>query len=162
MAKEKYPVTPAVRELRANKADFVPHVYDYVEKGGAKHSWEVLGADLSTVIKTIILENEKSEPCVVLMHGDKDISTKNLAREIGVKTLMPCLPEIANKHTGYLVGGTSPFGTKRKMPVYMESTIADIENIYVNGGKRGFLVSMKTADMIRILKPKLVNVAIDK
>lgn len=162
MAKEKYPVTPAIRELRKYKADFVPHVYDYVEKGGAKHSADVLGADLSTVIKTIILENEKSEPCVVLMHGDKDISTKNLAREIGVKTLLPCKPEIANKHTGYLVGGTSPFGTKRKMPVYIESTITDLEQIYINGGKRGFLVQMKTADLINILKPVSVNVAIDK
>jgi len=162
MAKDKYPVTPAVRELRKNKVDFTPHLYDYVEKGGAKHSSEVLGADLSAVIKTIILENEQSDPCVVLMHGDKDISTKNLAREIGVKTLSPCKPEIANKHTGYLVGGTSPFGTKKQMKVYMEATIADHETIYINGGKRGFLVSMKSADVIKILNPVMVNVAIDK
>lgn len=162
MAKDKYPVTPAVRELRKHKAEFTPHVYDYVEKGGAEHSAEVLGADLNIVIKTIILQNEKSEPCVVLMHGDKAISTKNLAREIGVKSLTPCDPEIANKHTGYLVGGTSPFGTRKKMRTYMQSTIADIKTIYINGGKRGFLVSMKTADLVKILDPVLVDVAIDK
>lgn len=162
MAKEKFPVTPAVRELRKNKIDFQPFVYDYVEKGGAKHSADVIGADLNHVIKTIVLENEKAEPCVVLMHGDKEISTKNLAREIGVKALKPCDPDTANKHTGYLVGGTSPFGTKKKMPVYMEETIAGIDNIYINGGKRGFLVSIKTSELVRVLKPVAVNVAIDK
>jgi len=162
MAKEKYPVTPAVRELRKHKVDFTPHLYDYVEKGGAAHSAEVLNAEPASVIKTIILENEKSEPCVVLMHGDKDISTKNLAREIGVKTLKPCEPETANKHTGYLVGGTSPFGTRKAMKIYMESTISDHEVIYINGGKRGFLVSINSAELVRVLKPVMVNVAIDK
>ncbi|XOB66087.1 Cys-tRNA(Pro) deacylase [Deferribacteres bacterium DY0037] len=162
MAKEKFPVTPAIRELRRYKVEFTPQLYDYVEKGGAKHSAEVLGADPHAVIKTIILQNEKSEPCVVLMHGDKDISTKNLAREIGVKTLEPCTPEIANKNTGYLVGGTSPFGTRKQMPVYMEKTISELETIYINGGKRGFLVSMKSSDLVRVLKPVFVSVAIDK
>jgi len=162
MAKDKYPITPAIRELRKFKIDFEPHVYDYVERGGAAHSAEVLGADLHAVIKTIILENEKSEPCVVLMHGDKDISTRNLAREIGVKTLKPCEPDTANKHTGYLVGGTSPLGTRKVMKIYMEKTIADIEMIYLNGGKRGFLVSLKTADLVKAIKPVMVNVAIDK
>lgn len=162
MSKDKYPVTPAVRELRKHKVDFEPFLYEYVEKGGAMHSSEVLGADPHTVIKTIILENEKSEPCVVLMHGDKDISTKNLARGTGAKTITPCNPDTANRHTGYLVGGTSPFGTRKQMKVYMEKAIADIPEIYINGGKRGFLVRMKTADLIRILKPVLVSVAIDK
>lgn len=162
MAKEKFPVTPAIRELRKHKIEFIPHVYDYVEKGGAKHSAEVLDADLYAVIKTIILEDESHSPCVVLMHGDKDISTKNLAREIGVKTLKPCEPDIANKHTGYLVGGTSPFGTRKQMKVFMQKTIADLEKIHINGGKRGFLVIIKTADLMRVLKPVLVDVAIDK
>ncbi len=123
------------------------------------------GADLNHVIKTIILQDDKNEPCVVLMHGgDKDISTKNLAREIGgVKMLKPCDPDFANKLTGYLVGGTSPFGTKKKMKTYIEQTISEIDNIYINGGKRGgFLVKMKSADLINVLKPTPVNVAIDK
>jgi len=162
MTKEKYPVTPAVRELRNYKVNFSQHLYDYVEKGGAAHSAEVLGAELSSVIKTIILENERSEPCVVLMHGDKEISTKNLAREIGGKLLKPCEPEIANKHTGYLVGGTSPFGTRKKMPIYMEKSVSGIEVIYINGGKRGFLISMQTSDLIKILQPMMVSVAINK
>jgi len=162
MAKDKFPVTPAIRVLRKHKAYFEPFLYDYVEKGGAMHSSEVLGADPYAVIKTIILENDKSEPCVVLMHGDKDISTKNLARETGVKSYKPCDPDTANKHTGYLVGGTSPFGTRKKMPVYMENTITELSEIYINGGKRGFLVKMKIADLINILKPVTVNVAIDK
>lgn len=162
MSKEKYPVTPAVRELRKNKIDFEPFLYEYVEKGGAMHSADVLGLEPRSVIKTIILENEKSEPCVVLMHGDKDISTKNLARETGVKTLKPCDPDTANKHTGYLVGGTSPFGTRKKMKVFMEKSIADIPVIHINGGKRGFLVRIKTSDLISVLKPVLVGVAIDK
>ncbi|PLX67853.1 MAG: Cys-tRNA(Pro) deacylase [Denitrovibrio sp.] len=162
MAKEKYPITPAIRELRKHKVDFQPHVYDYVERGGAAHSADVLGADLNVVIKTIILQDETTQPYVVLMHGDKDISTKNLAREIGVKMLKPCDPDFATKLTGYLVGGTSPFGTKKQMKTYMEKTIADIDTIYINGGKRGFLVSMKTTDLLKVLNPHLVSVAIDK
>ncbi|PLX71354.1 MAG: Cys-tRNA(Pro) deacylase [Denitrovibrio sp.] len=162
MAKDKFPVTPAVRELRRFKIDFTPFVYDYVEKGGAKHSAEVLGVDAYDVIKTIVMEDESQKPYVVLMHGDKEISAKNLAREIGVKTMKPCEPDTANKHTGYLVGGTSPFGTKKSMTIFMERTIADIDKIYINGGKRGFLVSMKSSELIRALKPVLVNVAIDK
>lgn len=162
MAKDKFPVTPAVRELRKHKADFEPHLYDYVEKGGVRHSSESLGLDPYMVIKTIILEDENAVPCVVLMHGDKDISTKNLARTIGVKALKPCDPDVANKHTGYLVGGTSPFGTRKTMKVYMEETIAELPEICINGGKRGFLVKIKPADLVRILKPVTVNVAIDK
>ncbi len=162
MSKEKFPVTQAIRVLRDNKAEFEPHLYDYVEKGGTKHSSEALGADIHTVIKTIILEDETRTPIVVLMHGDKDISLKKLARDINAKTLKPCEPDTANKHTGYLVGGTSPFGTKRVMKVYMEKTIADLPRIYINGGKRGFLVNIATADMVRILKPFEVEVAIDK
>ncbi|WP_303850709.1 Cys-tRNA(Pro) deacylase [Seleniivibrio woodruffii] len=162
MSKEKFPVTQAVRVLRDNKAEFEPHLYEYVEKGGTKHSSAALGADIHTVIKTIILEDETKTPIVVLMHGDREISLKKLARDINVKVLKPCEPDTANKHTGYLVGGTSPFGTKRAMKVYMEKTIADLPRIYINGGKRGFLVNIATSDMMRILKPEEVEVAIDK
>ncbi|TCK59497.1 Cys-tRNA(Pro) deacylase [Seleniivibrio woodruffii] len=162
MSKEKYPVTQAVRVLRDNKAEFEPHLYDYVEKGGTKHSSESLGADIHTVIKTIILEDDTKTPIVVLMHGDKEISLKKLARDINVKTLKPCEPDTANRHTGYLVGGTSPFGTKRAMKVYMEKTIADLPRIFINGGKRGFLVNIAVSEVIRILKPVEVEVAIDK
>ena len=161
MAKEKYPVTQAVRVLRDNKCGFDPHLYEYEEKGGTKHSSRELGADEHEVIKTIIVEDESKIPYVVLMHGDKEISLKQLARDINVKLLKPCDPETANRHTGYLVGGTSPFGTKRKMRVFMETTIAALEKIYINGGKRGFLVKMAPADVIRVLKPELVNVATD-
>jgi len=162
MAKEKFPVTPAVRELRRLKIDFDPFLYDYVEKGGVKHSSQELGEDPHIIIKTIVLENETGEPCVVLMHGDKEISLKNLARDMGVKTMRPCEPDTAGKHTGYLVGGTSPFGTRKKMKIYMEKTIADLDSIFINGGKRGFLVGMKSSELVRGLEPVPVNVAIDK
>jgi len=162
MSKDKFPVTQAIRVLRDNKADFEPHLYDYVEKGGTKHSSEALGVDMHMVIKTIILEDETKTPIVVLMHGDKEISLKKLARDISVKTLKPCEPDTANRHTGYLVGGTSPFGTKRAMKVYMEKTIAALPEIYINGGKRGFLVSISPAVVTKILKPVEVEVAIDK
>jgi Cys-tRNA(Pro) deacylase len=162
MSKDKFPVTQAIRVLRDNKAKFEPHLYDYVEKGGTKHSSEELGVDMHMVIKTIILEDESRTPIVVLMHGDKEISLKQLARDINAKTLKPCDPDTANKHTGYLVGGTSPFGTKRTMKVYIEKTIKDLPEIYINGGKRGFLVSIDPAEVVRILKPTEVEVAIDK
>jgi Cys-tRNA(Pro) deacylase len=160
MAKEKFPVTPAIRELRKNKVNYEPFLYEYEERGGTKHSAEELGADEHTVIKTIIMEDEKKNPMVVLMHGDKEISAKNLARTIGVKTISPCPPETANKHTGYLVGGTSPFGTKKKMPVYVEKTIFDLDIIHINGGKRGFLVKMSPADLKTVLKIEEVEIAI--
>lgn len=161
MAKEKYPITQAVRVLRDNKCSFEPCLYEYEEKGGTKHSSRELGADEHEVIKTIIVEDESKTPYVVLMHGDKEISLKQLARDINVKLLKPCDPDTANKHTGYLVGGTSPFGTKRKMRVFMEKTITDLENIYINGGKRGFLVKISPAEAVRVLNPELVNVATD-
>lgn len=159
MSKEKFPVTQAVRVLRDNKCEFEPHLYEYEEKGGTKHSSKELGVDEHCVIKTIIVEDENRMPYVVLMHGDFEISLKQLARDINVKLLKPCDPDTANKHTGYLVGGTSPFGTKRKMTVYMEKTIADLDKIYINGGKRGFLVCITPAEVVKVLKPVLVNVA---
>lgn len=138
-----YPVTPAIRVLREKKVEFQPHVFDYVEKGGTKHSAQVLGADEHAVIKTLIFETNEKKPLVILMHGDFQVSTKNLARHLNVKTVAPAAPEKASKLTGYLVGGTSPFGTKTRMPVYAEKTIFDLEKIYINGGKRGFLIAIE-------------------
>ncbi|BDV44477.1 Cys-tRNA(Pro)/Cys-tRNA(Cys) deacylase [Geotalea uraniireducens] len=160
MAKEKTPVTPAVRMLRAAKAAFTEHLYAYEERGGTAVSARELGVAEHAVIKTLIMEDESRAPLVVLMHGDRQVSTKELARLIDVKSVTPCLPEIALKHSGYLVGGTSPFGTRRAMPVYMEESILDLPLIYLNGGKRGFLVGMDPHEVARILKPTLVQVAI--
>lgn len=137
-----YPITPAIRVLRENKIEFEPHVFDYVEKGGTKHSSEILGIDEHAVIKTLIFETNEKKPLIVLQHGDLQVSTKELARIIKVKSVVPVSPEKANKLTGYLVGGTSPFGVKTKMPVYAEKTIFGLSEIYINGGKRGFLVSI--------------------
>lgn len=160
MTKEKIPVTPAIRLLRKEKADFSGHLYEYEEHGGTRVSARELGVDEHSVIKTLIMEDENKNPLIVLMHGDRQVSTKNLARHLGVKTISPCTPDIANKHTGYLVGGTSPFGTRKRMPVYMEETISDLPTIYINGGKRGFLVAMDPQEVVRILKPTMVKVGI--
>lgn len=160
MSKEKNPVTPAIRLLRAEKAEFTEHLYDYEEKGGTAVSARELGVDEHSVIKTLVMEDERKNPLIILMHGDMEVSTKELARFLGVKTVTPCNPDTANKHTGYLVGGTSPFGTRKAMPIYMEETIALLPTIYINGGKRGFLVAIKPEEVTRILKPALVNVGI--
>ena len=160
MAKSKFPVTPAIRVLRDAQAEFTEYLYTYVEKGGTAVSSKELGVDEHYMIKTIVLEDENKNPLICLMHGDAEISTKQLARTLGVKCITPCTPDTANKHTGYLVGGTSPFGTRKKMPIYMESTIHDLPIIYINGGKRGFLVSIDPGEVIRILKPTMVNVKI--
>jgi Cys-tRNA(Pro) deacylase len=160
MAKEKTPVTPAVRQLRAEQVDFKDHPYSYEEKGGTAVSARELGVDEHCVIKTLIMEDEHKEPLIVLMHGDLQVSTKELARFIGVKQVSPCSPDTAQKHTGYMVGGTSPFGTRRRMTVYMEAGISALERIYINGGKRGFLVSMLPAELIRVLQPVPVTVGI--
>ena len=140
-----YPITPAIRVLREKKVDFVPHVFEYVEKGGTKHSSAVLGVDEHAVVKTLILETNEKKPLIFLQHGDFQVSTKNLARILNVKTVAPAAPEKANKLTGYVVGGTSPFGVKTKMPVFAEKTIFALERIYINGGKRGFLVEIRPA-----------------
>ncbi|SFN34047.1 Cys-tRNA(Pro) deacylase [Formivibrio citricus] len=157
---EKIPVTAAIRVLRQGKVCFTEHLYAYEDKGGTAVSARELGVDEHAVIKTLVMEDERKQPLVVLMHGDCEVSTKNLARLLGVKTIAPCAPEVANRHSGYLVGGTSPFGTKKAMPVYMERSILQLDKIYLNGGKRGFLVGMNPADAERILKPVLVDVAI--
>lgn len=154
-----FPITPAVRFLRDHKAEFTPHLYDYVEKGGAAESARQLGIDQHTVIKTLVLETNDKKPLIVLMHGDREVSTKNLARFIGVKSVEPVTPEKASKLSGYLVGGTSPFGVRTKMPVYVERTIFDLKRIYINGGKRGFLIEI-SPDVLIALDPIDVEVAI--
>ena len=162
MINEKSPVTLAVRALRAAKAEFTDHLYAYEEKGGAAVSARELGVAEHIVIKTIIMEDEAKNPLVILMHGDLEISTKELARVIGVKTILPCTPDTATKHSGYLVGGTSPFGIRKPMPVYMEATIMELPKVYINGGKRGYLVSLNPKEIERILKPRLVRVGFKK
>ena len=138
---------------------FTEHLYRYEERGGTAVSSRELGVDEHIVIKTLVMEDERKQPLIVLMHGDRDVSTKNLARQIGCKTVTPCDPEVAQKHTGYLVGGTSPFGTRKPLPVYLERTIADLDRIYINGGRRGFLIAMAPADLVRVLSPTLVDAA---
>lgn len=155
-----YPITPAIRVLRENKIDFEPFVFDYVEKGGTSHSAEVLNVDEHAVIKTLIFETNEKKALIVLMHGDFQVSTKNLARYLNVKTVAPAAPEKAQKLSGYLVGGTSPFGTKTQMPVYAESSVFELEKIYINGGKRGFLVAIAPRDLEKILEIKKVEVAV--
>ncbi|MFO1320045.1 MAG: Cys-tRNA(Pro) deacylase [Burkholderiales bacterium] len=160
MAKEKLPVTPAVRVLRAHGVTFTDHPYPYEERGGTAVSARELGVDEHAVVKTLIMEDEAKHPLVVLMHGDLKVSTKELARAIGVKTIQPCNPDTANRHSGYQVGGTSPFGTRKEMPVYVEQTILALPRIYINGGRRGYLVGIDPADAVRILKPTIVTVGI--
>ena len=157
MSKDRQPVTAAVRVLRERGVAFTDHPYAYEERGGTAVSARELGVDEHAVVKTLIMEDDAKRPLVVLMHGDRDVSTKNLARLLGVKTIAPCAPEVADRHSGYQVGGTSPFGTRRKMPVYMERSIAGLPRIYINGGRRGYLVGMAPAELVRVLQPKLVD-----
>ena len=155
-----YPVTPAVRLLREKKINFEPHLYDYEERGGTRHSAESLGVDEHAVVKTLVMETESRQPLIVLMHGDCEVSTKQLARTLGVKSVQPCDPQTAQKHTGYLVGGTSPFGTRTRLPVYVERTIFELPKIYINGGKRGFLVEIEPRVLRDVLPVKEVEAAI--
>jgi Cys-tRNA(Pro) deacylase len=160
MSKEKIPKTPAVLFLKAQNADFTLHTYPYEERGGTKTASSKLMIDEHRIIKTLIMEDETGNPLIILMHGDKEVSTKSLARAIGVKSVSPCNPAVAEKHTAYKVGGTSPFGTRKALPVYIEQTIADLSEIYINAGSRGLLARMPSAELIRILKPTAVSVAI--
>ncbi len=155
----RVPSTPAVLLLRRENVPFEVHLYRYEERGGTAVSARELGVDEHAVIKTLIFETDTKEPLIVLMHGDREVSAKELARVLGVKTASPCKPDIADRHSGYHVGGTSPFGTRRAMRVVMQSSISELPLLYVNGGGKGFLVSMKPADMMRVLKPLLVDVA---
>jgi len=161
MAKENLPSTPALLALRAAKVAFEPHLYKYVEKGGTRASAEALSVDEHAVIKTIVLETGGKQPLICLMHGDRQISTKQLARALGEKTIQPCDPAVAQRHTGYMVGGTSPFGTRKPLPVYVERTILDLPFIFINGGARGLLVRLAPAVLTQILGAVPVDVALD-
>jgi Cys-tRNA(Pro) deacylase len=154
-----YPVTMAIRVLRQNQVEFSPHLYVWEPRGGTRASALHLGVDEHAVIKTLIFEDEAKRPLCVLMHGDREVSAKNLARHIGTKSVSPCAPEVADRHSGYQVGGTSPFGLKRALPIYCESTIAALPRIFINGGARGFLVGIAPADLMRVLQPQTVSVA---
>ena len=160
MAKEKSPVTPAVRALRVAGVAFTDHLYAYEEKGGTAVSARELGVDEHCIVKTLIMEDDRKNPLIVIMHGDRQVSTKELARVIGARTVTPCAPETAQKHSGYLVGGTSPFGTRKEMPVFLEETIPGLPKIYINGGKRGYLVGLDPQEVVRLLRPRLVRVGI--
>jgi Cys-tRNA(Pro) deacylase len=153
--------TPAVHFLRQHGIAFTEHEYRYEERGGTAVSSRELGVDEHRVIKTLVMEDERKQPLIVLMHGDREVSTKNLARQIDRKTVSPCAPDVAQKHTGYMIGGTSPFGTRKALPVFLERTIADLDRIYINGGRRGFLVSLNPADLVRALAPTLVDAALE-
>lgn len=154
-----FPVTPAIRFLRERNIAFTPHLYDYVEHGGTGESAKQLGIDEHAVVKTLVFETNEKKPLIVLMHGDREVSTKNLARHLGVKSVERASAERATKWTGYIFGGTSPFGTKTTLPVYAERTIFDLGKIYINGGKRGFLVEIDPA-VLQLLQASDVEVAI--
>jgi Cys-tRNA(Pro) deacylase len=151
--------TPATQFLRRHGVAFGEHPYDYVEHGGTAESARQLGVDEHQVVKTLVMEDEHAKPLIVLMHGDRTVSTKNLARQIGVKRVEPCKPEVANRHSGYLIGGTSPFGTRKAMPVYVESSILELEKIWLNGGRRGFLVSIVPRVLTELLEAQPVQCA---
>jgi len=152
--------TPAAAFLKAQGVAYTEHPYEYVERGGAQHSAEALGLDPYTVVKTLVMQDERRSPLIVLMHGNRQVSTKNLARQIGAKSVEPCAPDEANRHSGYLVGGTSPFATRRKMPVYVERTILDLPRICINGGRRGYLIGIDPAVCLRLLDARPVDCAL--
>ena len=153
--------TPATQMLKAHKVEFTEHPYEYVEHGGTEESARQLGLDEHAVVKTLVMQDQDAKPLIVLMHGDCKVSTKNLARQIGAKSVEPCKPEVANRHSGYLVGGTSPFGTKRDMPVYIEDTILELPRIAINGGRRGYLIGIDPEVCVQVLGAKPVLCAID-
>lgn len=153
-------LTPATQFLKDHKVVFTEHPYEYLEHGGAQHSAQVLGFDPFMVVKTLIMQDQDAKPLVVLMHGNRKVSTKNLARQIGAKAVEPCTPEVANRHSGYLVGGTSPFGTRKNMPVYIEQSILELPRILINGGRRGYLVGLEPGVCLELLSAKKVQCAL--
>lgn len=157
---KKKPVTPAIRALRAAGVAYTEHPYAYEEKGGTAVSARELGVDEHLVVKTLVMEDDRKNPLVVLMHGDRQVSTRELARTIGARSVTPCTPEAAHRHTGYTVGGISPFGTRKVLPVYIEATILDLPEMFINGGRRGFLVRMAPIDAMRITGATRVRVAV--
>ena len=148
--------------MKKNAVAYTEHPYDYEEKGGTRVSSEKLGVDEHAVVKTLVMEDEERKPLVILMHGDRDVSTKNLARQIGRKRVEPCKPEVAERHSGYQVGGTSPFGLRKPMPVFVEKTVLELEKIFINGGRRGFLVGLDPKELVRVVGAKPVEVALEK
>jgi Cys-tRNA(Pro) deacylase len=161
MAKEKHiSETPATAWLKAHGVAYTEHPYEYLEHGGAQHSAQVLGLDPFTVVKTLVMQDESAQPLVVLMHGNRSVSTKSLARQVGVKSVQPCAPQVAQRHSGYWVGGTSPFGLKREMPIWVESSIVDLPRICINGGRRGFLVGFDPAVLLDPLGARPVQCAL--
>jgi len=160
--KQRVSETPATQWLRTHGVAFTEHPYEYLEHGGAQHSAQVLGLDPFAVVKTLVMQDQDAKPLIVLMHGNRTVSTKNLARQIGAKSVEPCKPEVAQRHSGYLVGGTSPFGTRRAMPVYVESTILDLPKIAINGGRRGYLVGIDPAVCVSLLGAMPVQCALSE
>lgn len=154
--------TPATQMLRAHGVEFTEHPYEYVEHGGTEESARQLGLDEHMVVKTLVMQDQDAKPLIVLMHGDRKVSTKNLARQIGAKSVEPCKPEVANRHSGYLVGGTSPFGTRKAMPVYIEQSILELPRIAINGGRRGFLVQLDPQVCVRLLGAQPVQCALSE
>ena len=153
--------TPATAFLKAHGIAFTEHSYAYVERGGTAVSAGSLGVPEHEVVKTLVMQDEQAKPLIVFMHGDRKVSTKNLARQAGRKSIEPCRPEVAQRHTGYQVGGTSPFGVRKALPIYMERSITALPSIYINGGRRGFLVRLKTEDLVAALKPRIVEVSLE-
>ena len=159
MTKEKFPVTSAIRFLKDHQVNFIERPYRYEEEGGTEVAAKALGVGEHLVIKTLVMEDDQKAPFIILMHGDKQVSTKELARTIGVKSVNPCTPEVALKHTGYMVGGISPFGTKKVLPVYVEESILSLPKIFINAGRRGLLVEISPSDLVKVLNPIPVKVA---
>ena len=159
MTKEKFPVTSAIRFLKDHQVNFIERPYRYEEEGGTEVAAKALGVGEHLVIKTLVMEDDQKAPFIILMHGDKQVSTKELARTIGVKSVNPCTPEVALKHTGYMVGGISPFGTKKLLPVYVEESILSLPKIFINAGRRGLLVEISPSDLVKVLNPIPVKVA---
>ncbi len=158
--KDKVSETPATALLRHRGVAFTEHPYEYLEHGGAQHSAQVLGLDPFTVVKTLVMQDQDAKPLLVLMHGNRKVSTKNLARQVGLKSVEPCTPEVANRHSGYLVGGTSPFATRREMPVFIEESILDLPRICINGGRRGYLLGIDPQVCLQLLDARAVQCAL--
>jgi Cys-tRNA(Pro) deacylase len=154
--------TPATAFLAKHGVTYTEHEFQYVEHGGTSHSSSSMGVPEHAVIKTLVMENERADPLIVLMHGDRKVSTKELARQAGVKKIVPCKPEVATRHSGYLIGGTSPFGTRKPLPIYLERSVLELARIYINGGRRGYLLGMDPGVLTRLLAPVLVDVALEE
>ena len=159
MTKEHFPVTPAIRVLRDRKVDFTLRPYKYEERGGTEVASRELGVDEHGIIKTLVMEDDGKKPFIILMHGDRHVSTREMARVLGVKAVQPCDPAAAGRHTGYMVGGTSPFGTKKQLPVYIEETILEIPRVLINAGRKGLLAEIDMKDLVRVLSPTPVRVS---